>query len=121
MKARCLTALTVAAVLIASAPAATAQAPHKDPSTGGTTGLFTVPVAAVLAPGKFAVNFSYVADAFQPGDSNIETLAVAGSFVFAAAENPRGLRLHRAARRRKPQIPHPKSRGDFDRSRPTPR
>ncbi len=87
MKARYLTALTVAAVLIASAPVATAQAPHKDPSTGGTTGLFTVPVAAVLAPGKFAINFSYVADAFQPGDSNIETLAVAGSFVFAAAEN----------------------------------
>ena len=87
MKARYLTALTVAAVLIASAPVATAQAPHKDPSTGGTTGLFTVPLAAVLAPGKFAVNFHYIADAFQPGDSNIETLAIAGGFVFAAAEN----------------------------------
>lgn len=83
--------LAVAALLLVSVPAATAQQIHKDPSSRGTTGLFTVPLAAILQPGQFSVNVFYQARAVEAGDSNVETLGISGSFAFAAAE---GLELY---------------------------
>ena len=86
MRSPIIATLAVAAVLLVSVPAATAQEIHKDPSSRGTTGLFTVPLAAVLQPGQFSASVFYSAVAQQAGDSNIETLGVAGGFAFAAAE-----------------------------------
>jgi outer membrane protein OmpA-like peptidoglycan-associated protein len=85
VKLRLVASLMIAA-LVAAAPAAVAQEPHKNPSTGGTTGLFTVPLAAVLGAGEFSVGAYYSAVAHEPGDSSVETFGIAGAFAFAAAE-----------------------------------
>ena len=86
MKSRFVATLVIAAALVVSAPLAYAQETHTDPTVKGTTGLFSVPLAAVMGPGEFAVVASYSAIAAQPGESSIETAGIAGGFVFGAAE-----------------------------------
>ncbi len=86
MKSRLAAALTIAALLLVSAPAAYAQETHTDPSSSGTTGLFSVPLAAVLGPGEFSFGVSYRAFAHQPGDTAVETVGLSGAIAFAAVE-----------------------------------
>ncbi|MGD8329613.1 MAG: OmpA family protein [Acidobacteriota bacterium] len=85
MKARLIATLLVATLILATAPAVTAQEAHKDPASNGTTGLFTVPVAAVLGDGEFSVAAFYATAPLQPGDTSMEYSGIAGSFAFAAA------------------------------------
>ena len=86
MKSRLVAAMAIAALVMLSTPAAFAQQTHSDPTTRGTTGLFSVPLATVIDTGQFAVLASYSAIAQQPGDSSVETAGIAGGFVFGAAE-----------------------------------
>ena len=86
MKSRLVAALIIAGLLNVPAPTAFAQETHMDPTSGGTTGLFSVPLAAVLGPGEFSFGAFYRAVAHQPGDTSIETIGLSGSFAFAAAE-----------------------------------
>ncbi len=48
-------ALAIASLFMLSAPAAFAQGTHSNASSSGTTGTFTVPLAAVLGAGEFHV------------------------------------------------------------------
>lgn len=84
MKSRLVAALAIAALFMVSAPAAFAQGTHSDASSSGTTGTFTVPLAAVLGPGEFHVGTFYSAAAYEAGDSAVAAVGVVGSFSFAS-------------------------------------
>jgi len=86
VRSRFIATLAIAAVLLVSAPVAHAQEPHFDPTTGGTTGLFQVPLAAVLGAGEFSAAAFYDTVAMQPGDSSLENSGISGAFAFAAME-----------------------------------
>jgi outer membrane protein OmpA-like peptidoglycan-associated protein len=87
VKSRFVATLAIAALLMASAPAFAQQKPvHMDPATGGTTGLFLVPLASVLRPGTFSAGASYTMLAWEHGDSATETLTLFGAFSFEQAE-----------------------------------
>ncbi len=85
MKPRFAAPFAIALLLMAPAPAL-AQEFNIDPTSSGTTGLFTVPLAAVLDPGEFSAGASYSMFAMEPGDSNVETLTFFGAFAFERAE-----------------------------------
>ena len=84
MKSRPVATLVIAALFMVSAPAVFAQEAHSNSSSSGTTGTFTVPLAAVLGPGEFQVGAFYRAAAYQAGDSAIATVGVVGAFSFAS-------------------------------------
>ncbi len=86
VKSPLVVALIITGLLMVPAPAAFAQETHMNPSSGGTTGLFSVPLAAVLGAGEFSFGAFFSAVAHQPGDSSVETIGLSGAFAFAAAE-----------------------------------
>ncbi len=85
MKSRFIATLVIAAALVVSTPVAYAQQPHLDPTSRGTTGLFSVPLAAVLGAGEFSATAFYSTSAHAPGDTSIENSGISGAFAFAAA------------------------------------
>ena len=84
MKSRLVAALVIAALFIVPAPAAFAQQTHTNTSSSGTTGTFTVPLAAVLGPGEFHVGTFYSAAAYEAGDSALATVGVVGAISFVS-------------------------------------
>ncbi len=84
MKFRLVATLAITTLFIVPAAAAFAQQTHTDASSSGTTGTFTVPLAAVLGPGEFHIGAFYSAAAYQAGDSAVETLGIVGAFSFAS-------------------------------------
>lgn len=84
MKSRPGPTLVIAAALLVCAPMAYAQETHMDPTSHGTTGLFSVPLAAVLGPGEFSFAAFYSTFALEPGDSSIESSGLSGAFGLAA-------------------------------------
>ena len=84
MRFRPVAALVIAALFMVSAPAAFAQGTHSNASSSGTTGTFTVPLAAVLGAGEFHAGAFYSAAAYQAGDSAIATVGIVGAFSLAS-------------------------------------
>jgi len=85
VKSRFVATLVIAAAMVVSAPLAYAQETHMDPTSKGTTGLFNVPLAAVLGPGEFSAVAFFGTASYQPGDSKVEMSGIGGSFAFSAA------------------------------------
>ncbi len=84
VKSRPVAALAFVALFMVSAPAAFAQGTHSDASSSGTTGTFTVPLAAVLGPGEFHVGTFYSAAAYEAGDSALATVGIVGAISFVS-------------------------------------
>ena len=82
VKSRFVAMFAIAAALMVSAPLAYAQGPNSDSSSRGTTGLFTVPVAALMGEGEFSFAASYASTSQQPGDSSIESSGISGAMGF---------------------------------------
>lgn len=76
---RFLTLLAVAGLVAGLGSSAFAQI-NDDPTTSGTTGLFTVPRAGTVEQGRWSIGGYYTATAREEGDSRIEVFGVSGAY-----------------------------------------
>jgi len=86
VKTRSVVTLAVVVAVLLITPLAYAQETNLDPSSSGTTGLFTVPLSTVLGPKEFSVAAYYYTVPQEPGDTSLENSGISGAFAFAAAE-----------------------------------
>lgn len=76
---RFLVVVSVAGLILGIAGVSNAQI-HDDPTTTGTTGLFTVPRAGTLEEGAWAIGTSYSRVSREEGDSHITTLGLMATY-----------------------------------------